>query len=144
MVFNIRNILKLWFMDFIFFIKRFLRGLFDTDGSLCFDKNRGAKIVRNNRPYIELGTVSKNLIDDLIFMFKELNLHPMLKKPYKGKKDKHIVYRIKIYRKSEVEFFIKFIEFKNPKHYTKWLIYKKLGYCPPKTTLKQRMKILKE
>jgi len=123
---------------------RFLRGLFDTDGNIYFDKNRSAKNPKNDRPAIKLGTVSKNLINDLFFLFKKLGLNPRLKKPYQGKRDKNAVHTVLVYRKADIEYFIKNIGFKNPKHSTKWLIFKKLGYCPPKTTLKERLKILQE
>ena len=43
----------------------------------------------------------------------------------------------------DIEFFIENIGFKNPKHSTKWKIFKKYGYCLPRTTLKQRYEILK-
>lgn len=32
---------------------------------------------------------------------------------------------------------------KNPKHITKYQIWKKFGFCPPKTTIIQRKEILK-
>lgn len=121
---------------------RFLRGLFDTDGCIYFDKNRSAKNPRNDRPTITLGTVSKNLSAQVFDLLKKLGLHPRMKKPYKGKRDKNNIYTILVYRKSDIEFFIKKIGFKNPKHYSKWLIFRKFGYCPPKTTFKEREKIL--
>lgn len=124
--------------------KRFLRGLFDTDGNIYFDKNRSAKNQENNRPVIKLGTVSKGLIKDVFFMLNKLKLHPRIKKPYKGKKDKNEVYTILVYRKKDIEYFIESIGFKNPKHYTKWQIFKKFGVCPPHTTLNQRYKSLKQ
>jgi len=121
---------------------RFLRGLFDTDGNLYFDKNRSAKNQRNNRPTIKLGTVSKKLAGQVFNLLIRLGLHPRMKRPYQGKKDKNKVYTVLIYRKKDIEFFINKIGFKNSKHYTKWLIYKKLGYCPPRTSLKEREEIL--
>jgi len=121
-------------------IKRFLRGLFDTDGSLYFERNKGNN--RNNQPRIKLGMVSKKLIKEVKFLLESQGLNPMLKKPYKGKKDKNYVHSVLIYRKSDVKNYIRIIGFKNSKHYTKWQIYKKLGYCPPRTTLKKRNQIL--
>lgn len=118
--------------------KRFLRGLFDTDGNLYFDKNRSAKKPINNCPLIKLGTVSERLAKDVFSLFKRMNLNPGMKKPYKGKRDKNYVFTVALYRRFDVEFFIKEIGFKNPKHLTKWLIYKKFGICQPKTTLSER------
>lgn len=65
-----------------------------------------------------------------------------MKNPHKGKRDKNVVYTVLLYRKDDINFFINEIEFKNPKHYTKWQVFKKLGYCPSNTTLKQRKNIL--
>jgi hypothetical protein len=75
-------------------------------------------------------------------MLLGLGLHPRLKKPYKGKSNKNKVYTLLIYRRGDVKYFIEEIGFKNSKHHTKWLIFKKLGYCPPRTTLKERRKML--
>jgi len=124
--------------------KRFLRGLFDTDGSIYFDRNKSSKNQLNNRPNIKLGTVSLKLANQVFDMLKKLDLNPRMKKPYKGKRDKNKVYTVLIYRKKDIEYFIKKIGFKNPKHYTKWNLFEKNGYCPPYTTLKQRITILKQ
>jgi intein/homing endonuclease len=126
-----------------FFIKRFLRGLFDTDGNLYFDRNRSAKNPINDRPTIKLGTVSKPLIDDIFRELKKMNFNPRIKKPYKGKKDKNVVHTILIYRIRDIERYLEEIGFKNPKHYSKWELYKKFGYCSPHTTLAERKLLLK-
>ena len=125
-------------------LKRFLRGLFDTDGNIYFDVNRTAKNRLNNRPIISLGTVSKKLVEQVFNSLISLGYHPRMKKPYKGKKDKNIVYRVLIYRVNDVKKFIKEIEFKNPKHITKWKVYKKIGYCPSRTKLKERYNMLRK
>jgi hypothetical protein len=124
--------------------KRFLRGLFDTDGTIYFNKNTSKKKPINNQPVIKLGTVSKELCLQILDLLKKEGLHPRLKKPYKGKKDKNKVYTVVIYRRGDINFFINNIGFKNPKHYTKWRIYKKFGFCPSKTTIKKRYEILKK
>jgi len=123
--------------------KRFLRGLFDTDGNIYFDKNRSAKIQKNNRPIIKLSGVSEKLIKGVYNLLVSLGFHPRMKKKYKGKRDKNFVHSLLIYRIKDVENYIREIGFKNPKHYTKWQIYKKLGFCPPNTKLKERLSILK-
>jgi len=123
-------------------LKRFIRGLFDTDGTIYFDKNYSAKNPINNRPIIRLGTVSKKLFDDVLVSLKKLGLKPRIKNPYKGKKDKNLVYSLLLSRKEDINFFINEIGFKNSKHYTKWQVFQKLNYCPSKTTLKQRKAII--
>ena len=122
--------------------KRFLRGLFDTDGTIYFDKNKYRKIPKHNRPVIRLGTVSKNLIDDVFNILKNLGFHPRIKKPYSGKRNKNPVHTVLIYRVQDIQDFIDKIGFKNPKHYTKWQIYKMFGECPFRTNLEQRKQFL--
>ncbi|MBX4196698.1 hypothetical protein KW805_03860 [Candidatus Pacearchaeota archaeon] len=122
--------------------KRFLRGLFDTDGNIYFDKNRSAKKRFNNRPVIKLGSVSSKLIFQVFNLLISMEYHPRIKKPYKGKRDLNEVHTVLLYRIDDVDKFVEEIGFKNPKHYTKWLIYKKFGFCHPKTTVKQRKEML--
>jgi len=123
-------------------LTRFLRGLFDTDGNIYFDKNRSAKSPKNDRPVIKLGTVSKYLANDVFESLKSLGLHPRMKKPYQGKRDKNLVYTVLLYRMADVKYYIKEISFKNNKHMTKWQVYTKFGVCPPKTNLSQRKAML--
>ncbi|MBI2629800.1 hypothetical protein HYW76_01740 [Candidatus Pacearchaeota archaeon] len=125
-----------------YLIKRFTRGLFDTDGSIYFDKNRSCKNPINNVPLIKLGITSKRLVKSVFNSLKLLGFNPRMKKPYKGKKDKNKVYSILIYRKKDITNYIKNIGFKNSKHTTKWLVFQKQGYLQPNTCLKERLKIL--
>jgi len=124
----------------------FLRGLFDTDGSIYFNKNYAVKESKrkHNRPRIKLGMTSKKIIFQVNFMLKKLGFNTYLKPPYKGKRDKNPVYSIMIQRKEDIQKFINKIGFESTKHKTKWEIFQKLGYCPPKTTLKERYKLLIE
>ena len=121
-----------------------IRGLFDTDGSLYFEKNRSAKKPENKVPNIKIGTTSKGLSRQLIKILSKLGYHPRCKNPFRGKRDKNQVYSVLIYRKGDIKKWIKEIGFRNPKHYTKWLVFKKLGYCPPYTTIAERKEILKQ
>ncbi len=123
--------------------KAFLRGLFDTDGSIYFEKNYSAKSDKHIRPKIKLGTTSKTLKEQLKQMLANLGIKVIDKKPYKGKRDKNMKYELVIYRKTDIEKWIKEIGFSNSKHITKIQIWKILGYCPPKTTISERKGILK-
>ncbi len=123
-------------------LKRFLRGLFDTDGNIYFDKNRSCKKPINNVPVIKLGSAAQYLIKDVFQSLKKLGFNPRLKKPYQGKKDKNPVHTVLIYRKKDIEEYVKEIGFKNPKHNTKWLLFKKQGFLQPRTTIQQRKRIL--
>ena len=123
-------------------LKRFIRGLFDTDGNLYFDKNYSCKNPKNNHPIIKLGTVSERLVIDVFNSLKSFGLNPRMKRPYRGKRDKNIVYTVLLYRKSDIKFFIEHIGFKNPKHSTKWQVFEKFGYCPSKIKIKERKQMI--
>lgn len=122
-----------------------LRGLFDTDGCLSFEKNRTAKEPINKVPVIKLGTVSLDLAKQVFDVLVSMGYSPGWKKPYKGKRDKNLCYVILVRRKRDVINFIeRDIGFNNPKHKTKWEFYKKFGYYIPRLTIEQRKKILKQ
>ena len=124
-------------------IKHVLRGIFDTDGNLYFDKNRTAKNPINKIPIIKLSSTSNILIDQVFNELVKLGYHPRKKKPYKGKRDKNHNHILLIYRKRDV---IRYIEkdmgFNNPKHQIKWEFFKKYGYYVPRMTTKDRQKLL--
>jgi len=132
-----------WILDEKEYLHRFLRGLFDTDGCLYFQKNYSCKVPKPTWPIIQLGLISKELIYEVFDILQWLGLHPQLKKPFIGKKGKHLAYVIKIYRNDDLAYFMKYIQFKNSKHITKWAIFQKYGYYLPYTTIKERKKLLK-
>jgi len=127
------------------FAKHTLRGIFDTDGCLYFDKNRTAKKPINKVPIIKLASTSKPLINQIYTILLKMGYNPKLKKPYKGKRDKNMNYPLIIYRKNDI---LNYIErdfgFNNPKHKTKWEFYKKYGYYIPRMTIKERRELLKQ
>ncbi len=124
--------------------KAFLRGLFDTDGSISFEKNYTARKKLHNRPKIKIATTSKKFKNQIKNMCNDLGIKTIDKKPYKGKRDKNIKYELVIYRKKDIEKWINDIGFNNTKHKTKIAIWKMFGYCPPHTTIKQRKLMLRE
>lgn len=124
--------------------RSFIRGLFDTDGSIYFEKNYSAKTQIHNRPKIKLGTTSQTLRNQLSDILTKLGFKPMLKKPYLGKRDSVEMNEIIIYKKDDIQKWLEIIGFNNFKHQTKVMIWKKSGKCPPYTTLLERITLLKE
>jgi intein/homing endonuclease len=122
--------------------KRFIRGLFDTDGTLYFSKNYSVKNPIHNRPKIKLDSVSLGLIQDIYNLLLGLGFSPRLRKEYQGKRNKNPFYGVILDTVKDIDLFFKVIGFKSSKHYTKWQVFKKLGYCPSYTTLNQRKEIL--
>ncbi len=123
------------------FLKHTLRGLFDTDGSIYFEKNLEGK---HTIPKIKLGSTSKKLVNQLAKILKNLNFKPYLPKPYKGKRDMRKMYYIRLSRREDVERWIEFIGFNSSKHLTKIELWRKTGICPPYTTLALRKEMIKK
>ena len=125
----------------------FVRGCFDTDGSLSFDKkiyNKSKfKKTRHYYPRILFSSTSKRLAQDYYFLLIKLGFKPKFyrKKPKKVKEN--IKYIIQLTGKNNLNKWIKEIKIKNPTKLSRYQIWKKFGFCPPKTTYKQRTQILK-
>lgn len=122
-----------------------LRGIFDTDGSIYFmrDPNPKRKSSFHVRPRIRIACISKRLIDDIKFLSKNIGIKHSNPSPFNWKNDKNPVYIFEINEKSSIQKWLNLIGTKNPVHQTKVSIWKKFGYVPPKTTLNERIKILK-
>jgi len=82
-----------------------------------------------------------NLLNDLGYQCKLrlLKNRATIKRP--NNKDVYIIAMDKI---KDINIFFNNIIPSNPKHLTKYYIWKQFGFCPPNTTLKQRMDILKK
>lgn len=121
----------------------FLRGLADTDFSLTFQKKH--KKV-HYYPIIKIGVASKQLIIDLekIFTSLEFKVHAEFdKEEYNKQIDKvYIKNYLYLNGKKNLNLWMKLIGFHNPKHLTKYLVWKNFGFCPPKISLKERKSIL--
>ena len=133
---------------FIFSDKRLeiacLRGLMDTDGSLAFCKGS----YRNySNPVIHFTTKSKLLAIQTVKILDDLGFSSSKdfdSKQYDRRTNKtYIKNNIYVSGKKNLENWMSLIGFNNIARTTRYLVYKKLGFCPPKTTLKQRLKLLK-
>ena len=128
--------------------KSFLRGLFDTDGSIFFCKSnfKTKKYSFYNhfhyKPKIKLGTISKNLIKQVYDMLTELDFSPRYYKPRKQRENENVMYDVVLDINKDTERWIKEIGFKNMKHLSKIHVWEKFGFVPPKTTLSERIKML--
>lgn len=125
----------------------FLRGYFDADGCLNFERRACGKYGAFKRthhyyPRLLIGSVSKNLITDVGKMLKFIGVrHSIWEKKPSGK-GKHRVYCVAAKGTSQLELWVNKIGFSNQTHFTKYLIWKQFGFCPPKTTLNKRLKVL--
>jgi len=129
----------------------FLRGLFDADGSLFFGKDYTKYANKFNSMYhtkarLRIATVSERLVDQIHILSERFGL----KNVKRSRKIKSNTLRnnsdffiFEINRIDMIKIFFEEIRPANPKHTTKYSIWKKFGFCPPKTSIFQRKEILK-
>ena len=126
----------------------FLRGLFDTDGNISFRKShRGInlfKISKNHYPVITLTTTSRPLAEGVIKILHDLNIifyYHMYdpKKLNEGRKYFLVISGIK-----GLDKWMNLVGMKNKVKLSRYLVWKKFGFCPTHTTLNQREALLKD
>lgn len=124
---------------------KFLRGLFDTDGSINCEKNYSLKNpLYHTKIKLSISSTSKNLIKEISEILNNLKIKNFIKKPYKWKqRNWKDLNKIMIDGGVNVNRWFKFIGSKNHKHITRYLIWKNFNFCPPYTNLEERRKILK-
>ncbi|MFH1396714.1 MAG: LAGLIDADG family homing endonuclease [archaeon] len=126
----------------------FLRGLFDTDGSIYFCKSnvKTKKPTFCNtfhyKPKIKLATISKELIDEAHKMLLELGFQPRRYTLRKQRKNENVMYPIVLDTVKDTNKWINEVGFQNPKHITKIEIWREHGFCPPNTKIKERLSII--
>ncbi len=113
------------------YMKHILRGLFETDGCLYFSRING----KPKYPRIEIKTNSDNLAQQLYSILKKQNFRVQKRKD----KFSNIVY---ISGKKELEKWIRKIGFSSLKNKTKYLLWKRLNFYIPHTSLRERIDIL--
>ncbi|MBN2067284.1 MAG: hypothetical protein JW744_02355 [Candidatus Diapherotrites archaeon] len=127
-------------------IYRFIRGMFDTDGSLSFRKRGGSGysksyLKRHTYPIISLGVCSKNLWEGTCRLLMKTGFQFTVS--YQQPNDNnHQKYKIELRGDANVINWINLIDFKNPIKFNRFLIWKKFGFMPPELTYKQQNKIL--
>jgi hypothetical protein len=122
-------------------LKECISGLFDTDSSLRFIRKR----EKYDYPQISLKSSNENLAKDVNKQLNDLGFNTAfhfenLIDSRTGKR--YPLWIIDINGRKMLEKWMKEISFRNSIHLTKYGIWKKHGFCPPKTTLQQRLKIL--
>ena len=129
----------------------FLRGLFDTDGCIFFQKDYTKYANEFNSKYhtkvrLRFGTVSPKLNKGIFELMDELGFRVVkrtIKRGFTNNRNNSDIHISEINEIKSIGKFFEEIKPANPKHTTKYLIWKKFGFCPPSTTIKQRKEILK-
>lgn len=125
----------------------FIRGYADCDGCIDFLKRKGKyksfKLKYNTYPRIHISSVSDKIMKQISYLLNKLNIEHTYYYRKPREMNEKMATVIVIRGQKRIEIFMKKIGFNNPGHYTKYLIWKKFGMCPPKTILEQRKLILK-
>lgn len=121
-----------------------IRGIADTDFCLKFKR----KYVKYNRYHyypIIVGNFGSSILTKRIsVLLNRINIKNHLEFSKNSVRNKKFnCYSVVISGKKNLEKWMRTIGFNNIKHKTKYIIWKKFGFCPPKTSLEDRRKILK-
>ncbi len=123
----------------------FLRGFFDTDGCLAFERKRGKyctfKKTHHYYPLLILNTISGGLANDMEILLEELGLHFCRECRRPKQEGWKPLNRIWLRGTFFVEW-MKLAGSKNPSKLSRYQIWKRYGHCPPNTTFAERLSIL--
>jgi intein/homing endonuclease len=131
-------------------MKSVVRGIFDTDGCFSCSKAYGKyddkwSKTHNCKPRIKFTSVSKSLWRDIQLLLDQLDIKFNLtfsKGRFVSNRNRLDTYIIHIDRRAEISKFFDVIKPNNPRHLTRYAVWKKLGYLPPRTKLKERKILL--
>jgi len=115
-------------------IKSCIRGIVDTDFGLEFAN-------KYRSPTLSGSFASKELVAQLKTFFSFFGYNP--KTEFFIPRDGRVIHRIRIHGKKMLEKYVSDIGFNNPKHMTKYQIWREFGHCPPRTTLNDRILVLR-
>jgi len=128
-----------------------LRGIFDTDGSFWCERprtKRGRLLNLNTLPVICFTSCSKKLVYQIQGLLSLFRINSTIRKRegniFRCNRTVSESYMVLIRRKKDVLLFFKIIGSSNPKHLTKYNLWKRLGFLKPKTTLMERLAVLSE
>ena len=117
------------------YITNFIRGVADTDFSMTFKKKHHAY------PLITGSFSNKEFTEEIRQLLGLLDIKANL---YSGCRNGFMIYQLDIYGRENLDKWMKFIGFSNPKHLTKIAIWNKIGYYEPYTPYGERLKILEQ
>lgn len=125
------------------FVADCLRGIFDTDGSLTFKKKYKD---RHYYPVIKIDNKSKQLILQISGLLDTLgidNYTSLDNEVSNSNGTKSIKNTVFVSGRDMLEKWFSVIGSNNYVHLSKFLVWRKFGFCPPRTTQKQRKLFLR-
>ena len=134
------------------FLLSIVRSVFDTDGSFHCKKGYGRydtdfRKIFHCYPKIELTSISESLLKQLQKILKDAEIDSSIRLGNKGGIINNRLckpsYRLTVYKIRDIVAFFNIIKPKNSRHVTRYKVWKKFGFLPPRTNLNERKKILK-
>jgi len=124
----------------------FIRGVFDTDGTISFKKRGGSGYKdylkkRHTYPTIKLAVCSKNLRDGVGKLLMQTGFQFAFFHQEKRRSDNE-AFGLALDGDQNAILWVYNIGFKNPVKANRFLIWKKYGFNPPLLTLEQQKEIL--
>src|SRR3989344_59588 len=133
--------------------KAILRGIFDTDGCFGCGKSRAKTSVEWKRTYhyipeITITSCSKALLIQVFTLLERLGIHAKIRSKniegFRNNRNVNNSYALGVRRIDDVQRWFEIIGSNNPRHQTRYLVWKKYGFLPPRTNITQRKAMLSE
>lgn len=109
----------------------FIRGLGDSDFSLAFREKHTKRLYY---PSIKIKTMSKNLIEDLDYLLKDLGFKITMSYNLKSKLEKtnklYTGHELWLNGEDNLKRWIRLVGFSNPKNTLKYNLWRRYGFCP--------------
>jgi len=129
-------------------IYRFLRGVFDTDGTLSFKRRNGSgyrKIhtKRHTLPIVQFACCSNKLSEGISKLLIQTGFHFSFGKR-QPKENRGLMYNVTLQGDQDMLIWLSNIGFKNTTKLNRFLIWQKYGFCPSWLSLADQKRILAE
>ena len=115
---------------------------------LAFQRRKGEyKLFKrkfNTYPRINIISVSEEIIKGLSNILKRLHINHTAYIGRSRKSTEKDCYLISVRGIERIENWMNKIGFNNPAQFSRYLVWKKFGFCPPKSTIEQRQLILSD
>lgn len=121
--------IPIWILKNRSFLIAYLRGIIDTDGSLFFAKRGTYK--KNSYPVIEVKILDEKFVKEIYLVFKKL-----------GFVCNSSQFKIQLNGQKNLQKWIRIINTDNFAITSRYMLWRILNYCPTKTTLRERIKLI--